>query len=79
MQRLIISDPRVNANRFSFYPTADEFAVSTRESDGMHGNPTKASADKGKRILDAQVQNTLKAIEISRKAKIKVFNRPIPV
>lgn len=78
IHNIIPADPRIEVSRFSFYRTASEHAKSSGPS-GAGGDGTKATAEKGKRILEAQVKNMKAIIEIARETQIEVTNRPIPV
>jgi len=78
IHNIIPADPRIEVSRFSFYRTVEEQAKASGPS-GAGGDGTKASAEKGRKILAAQVANTKLVIEHARNTDIKVTNRPLPV
>lgn len=59
--------------------TVEEFAGRTAESGGVSGDPTRASAEKGRQILEAQVANVCELIAHSRTLPVERKAFPIPL
>lgn len=73
-------DPAQGPIDFVYRPwTREEFAEHSAPNQGVMGDPTKASREKGERIFEAQVANVCDLIEISRGHKVKVKEFSIPL
>jgi creatinine amidohydrolase/Fe(II)-dependent formamide hydrolase-like protein len=59
--------------------TVAEYAARTAAHGGAGGDPTKASADKGRQILEAQVANLCEVIAYSRTLTVerRAFDVPL--
>ena len=73
-------DPAQVDVNFVYRPsTVEEFGEHSRQFAGVGGDPTKASAAKGRQIFDAQVANVSELIEISRSHEVQVKEFTIPI
>jgi creatinine amidohydrolase/Fe(II)-dependent formamide hydrolase-like protein len=59
-------------------PTVEEFARASAPT-GVSGDPTKASAEKGARILDAEVENVCELIARCRQVDVEMKDCSIPI
>jgi creatinine amidohydrolase len=74
------ADPAQTESNFVYRPlTVEEFREHSLPRRGVTGDPTKASAEKGKRIFDALVANVLDIVDASRAHDVKLKSFPIPL
>lgn len=73
-------DPAQGPVDFVYRPwTLQEFAEHSAPNQGVMGDPTKASREKGQRIFEAQVTSVCDLIEISRGHSVKLKDFSIPL
>lgn len=72
-------DPALPDMNMAWSPrTPEEFARASAPT-GVAGDPTKASAEKGARVLQAQVGNVCELIELCRQMPIQMKSFSIPI
>ncbi|PZR67214.1 MAG: creatininase [Candidatus Dormiibacter spiritus] len=73
-------DPAQVDVNFVYRPsTVEEFGEHSRQYAGVAGDPTKASAEKGQQIFDAQVANICQLIDLCRGHEVKIKDFTIPI
>jgi creatinine amidohydrolase/Fe(II)-dependent formamide hydrolase-like protein len=60
-------------------PTTAEYRQRTAEGGGVGGDPTKATAEKGSRIFEAQVANVCEVIAYSRTLPVQRREFDVPL
>jgi len=73
---LIPGDARVRGNTYHAFETSDAFRV--RSPSGLTGNPLLASKEKGDKILQATVRNTVQIVNKAQEAKTEIRARILP-
>jgi creatinine amidohydrolase len=73
-------DPALKEIDFIYRPwTTDEFREHSAPHQGVMGDPTRASFEKGEQIFEAQVTAVCELVEISRRHPVELKDRSIPV
>ena len=73
-------DPAQVDVNFVYRPsTVEEFGEHSRQFQGVGGDPTKATPEKGRLIYDAQVSNVCELIEIARGHQVTIKDFSIPI
>ena len=72
-------DGPYDRNLVQLKPTPDQFAANTAASDGVVGNAAAATREKGERIFEAIVENSVAFIESIRSEAVTVRNVDIPI
>jgi creatinine amidohydrolase len=73
-------DPALRDVDFVYRPwTVDEFAEHSAANQGVMGDPTKASRQKGERIFEAQVESVCDLIALSREHQVTISDSSIPL
>lgn len=72
-------DPSLPSLDMAWSPrTVEEFGRATAPT-GTVGDPTAATAEKGRRIFEAEVANLLELVERSRKEEVQLKQVPVPL
>ena len=73
-------DPAQEDLDFVYRPwTLEEFAEHSAPNQGVMGDPTKASFEKGARIFEAQVSAVCELIDLSRRHPVELKDTSVPI
>jgi creatinine amidohydrolase/Fe(II)-dependent formamide hydrolase-like protein len=73
-------DPAQQEIDFIYRPwTTDEFREHSAPNQGVMGDPTKASYEKGEQIFEVQVAAVCEVVEMSRRHPVELKDRSIPI
>lgn len=75
---LIPGDPRINGNTYQLYPTLEEYRESSEPGEGATGDPSLATKEKGRKIYEAMVRNTISVVTEARRCEVKLKKTKVP-